>query len=58
MKVPKFKEKPENEESEKLDDVTIELDKNHLFMLMANPYMKAVKHDEAAKEANKNKKPI
>ena len=31
---------------------------DNLWVTMANPYLKAVKHNEASKEAKKNKKPI
>jgi len=33
-------------------------DLDNLWMTMANPYMKAVKHNDASKEAEKDKKPI
>ncbi len=56
MKIPKngFPDDPDEEESTELKDAG----EDNLFMLMANPYMKAVKHDEAVREAKKNKKPI
>jgi len=43
---------------EEKGDGHIEGDKDNLWMTVANPYMKAVKHDEAAKDSQKNKKPV
>jgi len=56
MKVPKDPDKKldKPEDIPELKDA----DEDNLWMVMANPYMKAVKHDEAAKEALKNKKPV
>jgi len=54
MLTPKIEEDPNKEESQ---EPTVG-DKDNLWMTLANPYMKAVKHDEAAKKAQKDKKPV
>jgi hypothetical protein len=33
-------------------------DPDSLWMTMANPYLRAVKHNDAAKEAQKDKSPV
>lgn len=54
MKSPKVDVAPNNPET----DPPTEGDEDNLWMTMANPYMKAVKHSEAAKDAVKNKNPV
>jgi len=49
--------KKKNEDKEENQEPT-EGDKDNLWMTLANPYLKAVKHSEAAKDAKKKKKPV
>jgi hypothetical protein len=54
MKSPRTDRAPDNPET----DEPTQGDNDNLWMTLANPYMKAVKHDEAAKDSKEKNKPI